>query len=231
MSSNYGTETLESMSQAVWYNRWTVKKFDKYLQGRILEVGCGIGNFTKILTNYGEVSAIDINKNHVAKAAKLVQGKAKVEFGDIEKDEHLFDGQKFDSIICLNVLEHIKGDERTLKHLYDLLKKDGILILLVPAHMFLLGKIDKSIGHYRRYNKQQLGDMLKGIGFKIIKSRILNMMGAIGWWFASKVLSNDTVGARKIKLFNLIAPFVLPMEDIIEPPFGTSILIISQKPI
>lgn len=230
MNSNYGTETLESMSQAVWYNRWTVKKFDKYLQGRILEVGCGIGNFTKILTDYGEVFAIDIDKNHVAKATKLVAGRAKVEFGDIEKSSKFFGGQKFDTVLCLNVLEHIKDDEKAVKNLYNLLEKGGNLILLVPAYKFLFGKIDESIGHYRRYNKQQLKKMISSFGFKIIKTRVLNMIGAIGWLFASKVLLKSRIDEDKIQLFNLIAPFVLLMEDIIEPPFGTSILIITQKP-
>ncbi|EKD90201.1 MAG: hypothetical protein ACD_31C00110G0002 [uncultured bacterium] len=226
---NCGKLTLESMSQAVWYNQWTIKKFEQFLKGDILEVGCGIGNFTSFLTKYGNVWAIDINEQYVTEAKKKVNGKVKIGIGDVEKGNYFFKGQKFDSIVCLNVLEHIKNDGFALKSLYNLLEKGGCLILLVPAHMFLFGKIDKSIGHYRRYNKQQLGDVLKGIGFKIIKARILNMVGAIGWWFASKVLSNGTVGVGKIKLFSFIAPFVLPMEDIIEPPFGTSILIICQK--
>ncbi|MDP2684909.1 MAG: class I SAM-dependent methyltransferase, partial [bacterium] len=61
MSDSAGGETLESMSQAVWYNRWTLNKFKKYLNGDILEIGCGIGNFTKELAKYGKVWAIDIN--------------------------------------------------------------------------------------------------------------------------------------------------------------------------
>lgn len=222
-------DTLESMSQAVWYNQWTVKKFDKFLKGKILEVGCGIGNFTRILTKYGEVFAIDINKSYVEQALKKVGVRARVEVRDIENGKDFFDGQKFDTVICLNVLEHIKDDMKALENMYSLLKKSGFLILLVPAHDFLFGEIDKSIGHYRRYNKQQLYKTMMNIGFKIVEERILNMLGAIGWWFSSKLLGNSIVDASKIKLFNLIAPFVLPIEDLIEPPFGTSILIIAQK--
>lgn len=229
MSNDSGTQTLESMSQAVWYNRWVVGKFDKYLKGKILEVGCGIGNFTKLLTGYGEVFAIDIDRHHVAEASKAVGGRVKVQIGDIEKSKDFFNGQKFDSVICLNVLEHIKEDKKALKNLYYLLNKGGILILLVPAHDFLFGKIDQSIGHCRRYDKVSLNKLMTGIGFKIINERIMNMLGGIGWWFSSKLFANSQVDKGKIKIFNLLAPIILPLEDIIEPPMGTSILVVAQK--
>ncbi len=229
MSKNNGTETLESMSQAVWYNRWTVSKFEKYLKGKILEVGCGIGNFTKLLIGYGEVFAIDIDKHHVAAATRTVKAKANIEYGDIENSKHFFNGQKFDTIICLNVLEHIKDDQKTLKNLYSLLKEGGNLILLVPAHDFLFGEIDKSIGHYRRYNKRKLLQFMTELGYKIIRGRTINMLGAIGWWFSAKLLSNSKVDKNKVKLFNMLAPIVLPVEDFLEPPIGTSVLVIAQK--
>lgn len=229
MSNDSGIQTLESMSQAVWYNRWIVGKFDKYLKGKILEVGCGIGNFTKILTNYGEVFAVDIDRYYIAEAGKAVGGRVKVQLGDIGKSTDFFNGQKFDSIICLNVLEHIKEDKRALKNLYYLLNKEGILVLLVPAHDFLFGKIDKSLGHYRRYDKAKLNKLVTNIGFKIINERIMNMLGGIGWWFSSKLFANSKVDKNKIKIFNLLAPIILPIEDMIEPPIGTSILMVAQK--
>lgn len=229
MRSVNGTVTLESMSQAVWYNRWTVRKFEKYLKGKILEVGCGIGNFTKIVSKYGEVFAIDIDKNHIIAAHQQVKGNAKVELGDIENGENFFNGQKFDAVICLNVLEHIKDDRKSLRNMYSILKKEGVLILLVPAHDFLFGEIDKSIGHYRRYNKTKLLKLLKSGGFKIIKARLLNMFGALGWWFAGKLLKNTGVDKSKVKLFDAFAPIILPIEDVIEPPFGTSVLVIARK--
>lgn len=229
MNDKAGGETLESMSQAVWYNQWTLDKFKRFINGDILEVGCGIGNFTTYLTRYGKVWAIDINNDYIEDTSRLVDGKGKVGFGDIEKGQYFFK-KKFNSIVCLNVLEHIKDDKRALKNLYNLLEKGGFLILLVPIYEFLFGGIDKSIGHYRRYDKNQLINTISSSGFKIMKVRVLNMLGAIGWWFASKVLSNSEVDESKIQLFNLVAPLVLPLEDIVEPPFGTSILIICQKP-
>lgn len=229
MRNLHSTKTLESMSQAVWYNRWTLEKIKPYLKNKILEVGCGIGNFTQTLTNYGEVFAIDIEKNYLERIHKSLRNKAEVGFGDIENDKYFFNGQKFDSIVCLNVLEHIKKDELALKNIYKLLKNQGYLILLVPIHPSLYGKIDQAIGHFRRYTKKDLFRKLKEVGFKIIKDRKLNFLGAIGWFISGKLLKEERVGDEKIKIFNLLAPLILPLEDLIEPPFGTSILIIAKR--
>lgn len=227
MTDCNGTQTLESMSQAVWYNQWTVEKFEKYLGGDILEVGCGIGNFTQELKKYGDVWAIDISEAYIKQTAALAG--SKVGIGDIEKGKYFFESKKFDCIVCLNVLEHIKDDKKALKNMFNLLKDEGYLIMLVPVFDFLYGEIDKSIGHFRRYEIDKLKKMIEFVGFEIIKSRTINFLGAIGWWVSSKLLSNNKISEGKIKLFNYIAPFVLRLEDLFEPPFGTSILVIAQK--
>ncbi len=222
-------DTLESMSQAVWYNKWTLRKFEKFIHGEILEVGCGIGNFTNSLINYGDVWSIDISKEYVLKTEKLIGNRVNVGFGDIEKRKYFFGNQKFDNIICLNVLEHIQNDMTALKNMYDLLKNGGKLILLVPAHDFLFGEIDRSIGHFRRYEKQILIKKLEKMDYKIIRSWKFNFLGAVGWFISGKILK-DTHGKKwKIRIFDLIARLVLPLEEIMEFPIGTSILIVAQK--
>ena len=229
MDVDSGQHTLESMSQAIWYNRWTLNFFDKYLYGKILEVGCGIGNFTKTLTKYDTVVSIDIRQDYIKETKRLVGNKARVGFGDIEKGKYFFKDRDFDSIVSINVLEHIGNDKKTLKNLYQLLKKGGYLISLVPAHKFLYGKIDESIGHYRRYDVEEIISLLKDAGFKIIKDRKINLLGALGWWIFSNLFKKNKVEKQNIALFNFIAPIFLPLENFFEPPIGTSILIIAQK--
>lgn len=229
MSIDNSKQTLESMSQAVWYNKWTVKKFESFLKGDILEIGCGIGNFTNFLKKYGNVWAMDIVDSYIKQTSQIAGGGINVGFGDIEKGKYFFSKQKFDTIVCLNVLEHIKDDKKALENMYGLLNKNGQLVLLVPVFDFLMGEIDRSIGHFRRYKKGVLTKNLEGIGFKIIKNRILNFLGAIGWWIFSRLFSTNKINESNIKIFNLIAPLILPVEDLFEPPLGTSILIIAQK--
>lgn len=240
-----GTETLESMNQAKFYNNWSLEKFKKFLRGKIIEVGCGLGNFTYDLSKYGEVVGIDIEKEFIAKQQACLIAKQqaclinnfkkngndriKVGYGDIEKGEYFFKNATFDTVVCINVLEHIKEDKKALENLYSLLNKNGHLILLVPAYRFLYGEIDKNIGHYRRYEPDNLDSKLKNLGLTIVKSRKLNFLGAIGWFIAGKILKNKQINEKKIKLFNLISPLLLFFENIIEPPMGISVLIVAKK--
>src|SRR3989344_2171617 len=192
-----GKITLESMSGAVWYNRWTIRQFQPFLKGDILEVGCGIGNFTQILTTYGNVWAIDIENNYINSAKKKAKN-ARVGPGNIATGKYFFKNHFFDTIVCLNVLEHIKEDDKALSNIYKLLKKNGYLVLLVPTHKFLYGKIDQAINHFRRYDKQELKEKLSVMGLDIIKSKRLNLLGGLGWWFVGKILKDKEVKGSRI---------------------------------
>lgn len=229
MKDSYDKDTLESMSQAVWYNQWTVNQFKKFLHGDILEVGCGVGNFTKQLLFFGEVSAIDIKTDYLRQTKELIGSGGQVGFGDIEKGSYFFKDKKFDAIVCLNVLEHIQDDEVALKNLFNLLKKEGRLILIIPSENFLYGEIDRSIGHFRRYEKTELIKKLRTAGFEIIKSKKLNFLGAIGWFIVGRILREKKVKKGNVKIFNTIAPFILLLENIVEPPLGISILTVAQR--
>lgn len=228
MGNYTGASTLESMSQARFYNKWTLRKFEKYLKGEILEIGCGIGNFTLTLSKYGNVTAIDIDQKLIKQLTDKKNVEINAGFGDIEKGEYFFKERFFDTIVCINVLEHIKNDTRALKNIFKLLKKDGNLILLVPVYNFLYGEIDKAVCHYRRYNPKSLIKEIETMGFNVISSRKLNFFGAIGWFISGRILKNKQITERKIRLFNLISPF-LYFENLIEPIIGTSILIIAKK--
>lgn len=227
--SEESSKTLESMSQAVWYNRWTLEKFAGLIKGDILEIGCGIGNFTKSLTKYGKVTAIDINNDYIEQAKKKVAGKARIGFGDIEKGKYFFKSSDFDTIVCINVLEHIKDDMVALKNMHRLLKPNGTLILHVPAHPFLYGSIDASIGHFRRYEIKKLINNLQISGFEIDIAKRLNFIGAVGWFIVGKFFKDKEVKETKISIFNFISPIFLSLENFFEPPIGTSILVIASK--
>jgi len=224
-----GHITLESMNKASWYNNWTVNIFKSHLRGDILEVGCGIGSFTEMLLSYGNVYAFDIDESCIEQTRQVIDQKENVGFGDIENGDYFFGEKTFDTITCINVLEHIKYDKKPLKHIHRLLKTAGVLILLVPAHPFLYGKIDQEIGHYRRYTKKGITALLEDADFDIVYARKMNGLGSIGWWFTGKILKDTSVSEKKLKFFDKIAPFVLPIEEIIEPLIGTSVLAIAKK--
>lgn len=228
MSMYEGTYTLESMSQASFYNNWILCKFEKYLKDEILEVGCGIGNFTHTLSKYGKVTAIDIDQKLVETLKKDNDSNINAGYGNIEKGEYFFSKKTFDTIVCLNVLEHIKNDTKALENMFKLLKTEGKLILLVPIHKFLYGEIDRSIGHFRRYDPKELLKKIHDFMYSVDSFQKLNFLGALGWFIAGKILKNKKITKDKIKLFNLVSP-LLYLENLIEPPVGTSLLVIAKR--
>jgi SAM-dependent methyltransferase len=203
--------------------------FKSHLQGDILEVGCGIGNFTEMLLSYGNVYAFDIDENYIEHTCQKMDRKENVGFGDIENGNYFFGEKTFDTVICMNLLEHIEHDKKALKNIHHLLKPAGVLILLIPAHPFLYGKIDQEVGHYRRYTKKGVRALLEEGDFDIVYVRKMNGLGGIGWWFTGKILKDTAVSENKVQFFDKIAPIVLPIEKIIEPPIGTSVLAIAKK--
>ncbi|MBI2600879.1 class I SAM-dependent methyltransferase [Candidatus Daviesbacteria bacterium] len=223
-----GKPTLESMSIATSYNQWTFNLFKKYLKGEILEVGCGIGNFTGYLAQHGSVTAIDIEQEYIINLSKEKKANITYKIADISSKKFSI-GKKFNAIVCINVLEHIKDHKTALENISSALKEDGYLILLVPAHQFLYGEIDKNIDHFRRYDKKQLQNLLINAQFNIRNIRKLNLLGAIGWFITGKVLKEKDVDENKIKLFDLVSPPFLFFEKIIEPLIGTSLLAIATK--
>ena len=222
-----GEATLRIMSLATLYNKWLFSTFEKDLGGRILEVGGGIGNFTRLLKAKGEVWSFDINKGYINKLKKIIGDKAG--FGDIENGKYFFGEKTFTGIICLNVLEHIKNDKKALENMNNLLAKDGKLVLLVPAHQAFYGSLDEALGHFRRYSKEGLSKKLALAGFKIYNLRYLNSPGGIGWFINSKVLGRKILSEKQLVVFDKMARPLLSLEKIIEPPFGLSILAVASK--
>jgi SAM-dependent methyltransferase len=224
-----GRETLKIMRTVEWYNNWLFSLVEEHIKGDILEGGAGIGNFTSLLLKRGRVFAIDINKDCLKGLRKKFGSKVFIEFGDLEKGKFFSKTKKFDTIVCLNVLEHIKDDKKALENMFELLKPKGKLVLLVPAYQLFFGRLDEELGHFRRYSKPELTRKLTSLGFKICKSRYLNWLGGLGWFINARILGRKMLSKKQLVLFDKIARPFLKLEQVFEPPFGLSILVIAQK--
>jgi hypothetical protein len=129
----------------------------------------------------------------------------------------------------LNVFEHIEDDAAALSSTYNILAQGGTLILIVPAHAWLYGSMDSSIGHCRRYTKAMLKQKLDAAGFQTIQLKYINLLGAVGWFINGKLLKRKTPPADQLKLLNRWIPLLQKAETIIKPPFGISLLAIARK--
>lgn len=225
---NTGKHTLEVMNEAQWYNKWVFSFIRPFLKGEILEVGTGIGNFAEMLSSMGEVTTIDIDKEYVSKLQGSLKG-ISVGYGDVEKGKYFFGDKKFDSIVSLNVVEHIKKDKKALQYMYRLLKKGGKLILLVPAHGILFSNFDKKLGHFRRYSNKEVKELIETAGFTKVNVRYLNWWGAMGWFVFMKLTGREDMPKPPVKVFDILARALLLPERIVKMPFGLSIVATAEK--
>lgn len=226
-TQEHAFEVLESLER---YNRWIVDHLRPHAGCRVLEVGAGTGNLTRFFQTCDEVLAVDIDPGFANRFATRFGGnpRVKVEVMDVAAPEDPLGNRLFDTILCVNVLEHIAEDEMTLKRFRHHLIPGGRLLLLVPAHQALYGGVDESAGHVRRYDRRGLATKLVAAGFTVERIRYFNMLGALGWWVNVRVLRRRYLPDGQSRLLNHLVP-LLRLEDRISPPFGLSLIAIATR--
>lgn len=213
------------MEGAGAYNDWVFDRARPHLGRRVLDAGAGIGTFTELAAEGREVVAVEPDPEQLAILRERVAGQANVQVveGTIEDVSGTFD-----SILCLNVLEHIPDDRGTLRLFCGLLVPGGSLLLLVPAHPALYGGIDRAVDHQRRYTKAGLSDCLREAGFTFAELRLVNPLGALGWFVSSRVLKREQIPAGPLRIYDKLVP-ALRMLDRADVGLGLSVWAVARR--
>jgi SAM-dependent methyltransferase len=226
------TLTLNQLAKLDRYNHWVYESISHTLGRRVLEIGSGTGNITQFLcAEEREVTATDIVPNYRNELERLFDGNPKVrvdKFDLTAEAPGAFVADPFDSIVCLNVLEHVEDDLFALKQMRDSLAPAGNLALLVPAHRFLYGAFDRAVGHFRRYERRELAGKLEKTGFVVREMKFFSLAAALPWLINGRLLKRDYIPAGQANLANLFVP-LLKLERLIGPPCGLSLIAIAQK--
>jgi ubiquinone/menaquinone biosynthesis C-methylase UbiE len=230
-----GHSNLEIISENSRFNDWMYRHIRAGLNekmGNILEVGSGLGTISeKIIRDMGPSSHItltDVSVTYVqslkTKYSSFKNVSVSIMDLNIREEYSRIGYEKYDSIIAINVLEHIKDDLLALHEIYKMLTKGGTLIILVPCHKFLYNVIDKNIGHYRRYTKKGLYDKIKETNFTTVCMHYFNTMGVVGWYLNGNVLKNAGISPTASRWFDRLVPFLDYLDRITFNRTGLSLI-------
>ncbi len=226
-----GYQTLLRLSRAERYNRWMFEQLAPWLGQRVLEIGAGIGSFTRFLLDRPLVLATDLNPRYLRILANTFERHTRVEVAPL--DLRTFDpaplaARGIDTVVCLNVLEHVEDDRAALRRLHDALVPGGRLLLLVPAHPRLYGPIDRAVHHFRRYGRADLVGRLEEAGFHVERTIFFNRLGVLGWFVNGTLLRRGRVPGLQVRFQNLLVP-LLRAEARVPMPFGLSLIAIARR--
>jgi SAM-dependent methyltransferase len=222
--------TLDNLFDAHNYRQWIFDMIEPALGPRVLEVGAGHGTFTDLLAHGRDVIATDLSPRCVKELEERFDHRTDVTVLHCDLVGSREAGP-FDSAVLVNVLEHIEDDTGALKELAAQLVMGGRLALWVPAHMQLYSDFDRSIGHYRRYAREELRQKLVDAGFVVDDIRYVNLVGAFAWWVVARQLHRAPTGKLGVTVFDrYFVPILRRLERNRHMPAGQSILALASTP-
>jgi glycosyltransferase involved in cell wall biosynthesis len=229
----YGQAILHSLSSARRYNAWTARVIAPYLGTHILEIGAGLGNISRHLPKKEQLIVTDVDPLYLEILAEAFRDNELVRVAKLDLNEQAdFDALGAglcDTVVCLNVLEHIEDDRAALRRMRQLLTPGGRLVLLVPQHPWLFGSYDRHVNHYRRYTRELLGAALADAGLTVVAFKNFNFLSIGGWWFNSCLLQRSEMDRWQLKLNDVLVPLMLPIEHTLNLP-GLSLICVAERP-
>jgi SAM-dependent methyltransferase len=196
----------------------------------VLEVGAGIGNLSQFFVDRERVVLTDTDPGYRETLRRRFGGRSNVAVRELSLPDpgNGFAGEPFDTIICLNVLEHIEDDRGALAAMRTLLAPNGRLVLLVPAVPRLYGSLDQALGHFRRYSPALLRRRLADATLRLRHLEYFNLAGMPGWWVAGKLLRLEVIPRGSLRLFDKLVP-LFRLERLLPWRVGQSLIVIGER--
>lgn len=225
----YAADDLETMREARRYGAHVFGLIENYIGTRVLEVGSGIGTISARLVERADfVLGIEPNPNCAAplKEALGTHPRFLLRESHLEEcDQDELVAYRFDTVVCVNVLEHIADDVAALETFKKVLVPGGRVLIFVPAVQAAYGPLDAELGHHRRYSKPSLAKAFADAGLDLLALRYTNPIGLVGWMYNAHVSKSRSHSLTQVRLFDrLVAPWALPLERLVPPPIGLSLI-------
>lgn len=220
--------------EAANYRRYEFDLIAPYCGHRLLEVGAGLGDFAAQFNDLEHLVLADGDPLCLAALRRRFADRAEVEvvatdLSDADRPLSLVD--PVDTVLGINVLEHIEDDERALRTLARLLVPGGRIVCWVPGYPALYGDFDRSVGHFRRYTPASARAVAERAGLTVELSRPVNLLGGIAWWAAVRLGRQGDPSPRLVECYDrYVVPATRAIESRIRVPFGQSVLLVARVP-
>jgi SAM-dependent methyltransferase len=229
---SYQGSELPLFEKATAWKEYFSSRIKAFIRGDVLEVGAGMGENIVYLHNSEVTSWTSIEPDE--QLFKKLEGK----LSSLAIKAKAFCGQtpdlgaeeKFDTIVYIDVLEHIENDSSEIERAYKLLKSGGCIIVLSPAFQSVYSSFDKAIGHYRRYTKGTLEQVKRGLPLKTIKSIYLESVGYLMLWLNRHVVKKEYPSEKNISVWQrFLIPVSKLLDKIIFYSFGKTVIAVWKK--
>ena len=229
----YGSQILARLSRAPKFNAWMADIIRPFCGNSVLEIGSGVGNLTQKLTPRRKYVVSDVNPLYLQTLARLRIDRPYLEtaYCDVTDLESFPKTQgPFDTVICLNVVEHVQDDKASLRNIRAVLAEDGRAIVLVPQGQWNFGTLDEVLGHQRRYSREALRKLAADCGFEVKQLFEFNRIGTIAWWLNGKVLRRRKFGLLQILALNFLTPLLRMIDHLLPVPALSLIAVLERAP-
>ena len=227
-----GLATLEALAETPNLNRWYYEELRDGVSGRVLEVGAGIGNMSALFErDASDLVVSEVEADYLERLSARFAGNERVSVVpyDLDAPPPPELGGGFDTVVSLNVIEHLEDDRRAVERLAELLSPGGRLLTYVPACDWTYGTLDLGLLHYRRYSTQTFGRLMESAGLRVERMKYINLVGAFGWFVNSRVLQRTTLSPTQAQVFDKLIPVVRAIEEGRTLPFGLGLICYARK--
>ena len=232
-ASFVGGRTLEVFEGTPRLNAWLFSKLAPHVHGDVLEIGSGIGNLSQFIVSQATSAVLsDMEAHYLAALTATFSGDPRVTVTSFDLDGEPpapIATRRFDAIVAVNVIEHIRDDHALVGRLAALLKPGGKLVVYVPACPFAYGSLDRALGHYRRYTPDSLRALLESAGLASPRPAYINLFGLLGWTLNGRLFRRERISQRQVAVFERLLP-LFRLEDKVSLPIGLGVYVAAQKP-
>jgi SAM-dependent methyltransferase len=235
MKNSHVDRDLQLLAEASQYQDWIYSLISPFLGNRILDIGSGIGTYIKKFLGRELVLATDLDPSYVSylnsRFAEHPEVSSQVlDLCNIsESQKRTLAEKRIDTIVLLNVLEHVNEALEALKNLSDCLCKSGRLIVVVPAMQILYSNLDKVYGHWRRYSRGDFKQMEASLNMTLLTCYYFNFFGFFGWFVNTKLFNKKHLPVRQTIYFDKLSPIFSKLEKYLPPPLGLSIIAVFER--